>query len=213
MLIDRQIERLGLVVPCSTENFKNSTYDLTIGEIFPMGYDEKQRQSGLNEYWVEPSSMVAVRTTEKVVLPSHVTGLATLVTSMTHDGLLCLNVGIIDPGYDGHLSAFLVNFSRRSRKVSLNDRLFRVLFFEHNTVRDPKPWENSKANYQAFLKNKTSNEFSSTFLDVKGIVELSKKSAWKVILDAFFSRGLNVLSAVVAMFSLIVAVVTYFTTK
>ncbi|NOE18830.1 hypothetical protein GS634_11930 [Ruegeria atlantica] len=209
MLIDRQIEQLGLVVPCIKENFKNSTYDLTIGEIFPMGTESKESGRGLNEYWLEPSSMVAVRTTEKVVLPSHVTGLATLVTSLTHDGLLCLNVGVIDPGYDGHISAFLVNFSSRPRKIALNHRLLRVLFFTHNTVQKLEPLKNQKATYQSFLKNKASNEFSNTFLDSAGLTELARKSAWKVVLDAFFSKWINVVSVLIAVLSLAVAVITY----
>ncbi|MGR3614611.1 MAG: dCTP deaminase domain-containing protein [Paracoccaceae bacterium] len=159
----------------------------------------------MNEYWLEPSSMVAVRTTERVVLPSHVTGLATLVTSLTHDGLLCLNVGVIDPGYDGHISAFLVNFSSRPRKIALNKRLLRVLFFTHNTVQNLNAWENKKATYQTFLENKASKEFSSTFLDSAGLAELARKSAWKVVLDAFFSRYLNVFCAAIAVLSIAIA--------
>ncbi|WP_093324169.1 dCTP deaminase domain-containing protein [Shimia haliotis] len=200
---------MKLVEPCRKQNFRNSTYDLTIGEIFPMGADYEENTGSLSEFWLEPSAMVAVRTMERVVLPSHVTGLATLKTSLTHDGLLCLNVGVIDPGYDGHLSAFLVNFSRRSRKISLNDHLLRVLFFQHNSVLALESWKNSKGDYQRFLANKSENEFSNTFLDAQGLAELSKKNALKVILDAFFSRWINVVSTVVAFVSLAVAVLSY----
>ena len=137
MIVEQKILDLKLVRPCSESNIKNSTCEVTIGEFFTMGGGDRKKPTGLNEVWIEPSCMVAVRTTERVVLPPNITGLATLVTTLTHEGLLCLNVGVIDPGYDGHLSAFLVNFSRRSRRISLNDRLFRVLFFEHEELIGP----------------------------------------------------------------------------
>lgn len=163
--------------PRSESNIKNSTCDLTIGEFFITGGSDGKIPTGLDEVWIEPSCMVAVWTTERVVLPPNVTGLATLVTTLTHDGLLCLSVGVIDPGYDGHLSAFLLNFSRRSRKISLNDRLFRVLFFEHEELSRCDPWTNPKDEYNKMLSNKSRNEFANTFLDVAGITELAEKSA------------------------------------
>lgn len=207
MIVEQQILDLQLVRPCTKDKLKNSTCDLTIGEFFLMGDEESETLKGLDEVWIEPSCMIAVRTMERVVLPEHVTGLATLVTSLTHDGLLCLNVGVVDPGYDGHLSAFLVNFSRRPRKIALNERLFRVLFFEHTKLTNCQPWVNEKADYQKFLNNKSQNEFATTFLDVAGITELAKKSAWKIVLNGLASRWLSI---VIALISMIIAGLSYF---
>ncbi|MEP2531218.1 hypothetical protein [Shimia sp.] len=210
MLVGDQIVSLELVRPCNQENLKNSTFDLTIGELFPMGLDGGTKAQSLDEFWLEPSCMLAVRTTERIVLPDNVTGLATLVTSLTHDGLLCLNVGIIDPGYDGHLSAYLVNFSRRPRKICLRNRLFRVLFFEHNPISKLEPWVYPKLEYQAALTNRATNEFSKTFLDFNGITELAEKSAWKIVLESATSKWLPPISLIVAILSLGVAAFSYY---
>ncbi|MEJ6397246.1 dCTP deaminase domain-containing protein [Yoonia sp. 208BN28-4] len=211
LIIGQEILERKLVQPCEPHNLKNSTCDLTIGQFYPMGQNRSKGASpSQNDYWVEPGAMVAVRTLERVALPSSVTGLATLVTSLTHEGLLCLNVGVIDPGYDGHLSAFLVNFSRRPRKLSLNDRLFRVLFFEHGEVSELLPLENTKEEYHRFLLGKSENEFATTFLDVAGITKLAEQTAWKIVLNAFFSKWVAPLSLLIALASMIFAALTYF---
>jgi deoxycytidine triphosphate deaminase len=210
MIVEQKILDMQLVRPCTEDNLKNSTCDLTIGEFYPMGEQSNEVVKGLNEVWIEPSSMLAVRTKEHVVLPETVTGIATLVTSLTHEGLLCLNVGVVDPGYDGHLSAFLVNFSRRPRKIALNDRLFRVLFFEHDQLTNCKPWINSKDDYHKFLNGKAQNEFATTFLDVDGITALAENSAWKVVLNAVLNRWIAPVSLFIAVISMIIAGISYF---
>jgi deoxycytidine triphosphate deaminase len=210
MIVEQKILDMKLVQPCTLDNLKNSTCDLTIGDFYIMGEHPEEKIEGLNEVWIEPSSMIAIRTMERVVLPDTVTGMATLVTSLTHEGLLCLNVGIIDPGYDGHLSAFLVNFSRRPRKIALGDRLLRVIFFEHEQLSNCKPWLNPKEDYQRFLGAKASNEFATTFLDVNRITDLAEKSAWKIVLNAVLNRWIAPVSLFIALISMIFAGLSYF---
>ena len=209
MIIGQKILEMKLIQPSSEENLKNSTCDLTIGEFFPMGGARTLSHISAHEIWIEPSSMVAVRSKEKVVLPSTITGLATLVTSLTQEGLLCLNVGVVDPGYDGHLSAFLVNFSRRPRKIALNDRLFRVIFFEHDEPLKVEPWINTKRDYQNFLQSKAQNEFAESFLDVAGIAELAERSAWQIVLNSVLNRWVAPVSLLIAIVSMVFAALSY----
>ena len=58
-----------------------------------------------------PQGIVQVVSSERVKVPSTITGLATVKTSLCNEGLLALNIGIIDPGYEGAISSFLLNFS------------------------------------------------------------------------------------------------------
>jgi len=212
LIIREEIVREGLVSPANQIKLKNSTCDLTIGRIFPMGEDISDWDSGLDQFLLAPSHMVTVMTTQKLSLPNHITGLATLVTSLTQEGILCLNTGIVDPGYEGHLSATLVNFSSIPRPIKLNDRLFRVVFLPHRQLSDDElePFENKKATYEVRIRSKTSQEFSETFLNVKGILSLAREEAWKIVWITFLNNYVPVLALLAGVVGSIFGVLAFF---
>jgi deoxycytidine triphosphate deaminase len=112
------------------ECLKHSTYDLTIGRIYPTG----ENSASISEdtiYFLEPRQAVLVLSEEEFGLPATVTGLATLRTTLTKSGLLALNVGIIDPKFNGPISTTLINFSDQKVAIKRGMPFFRVLFFEH----------------------------------------------------------------------------------
>lgn len=78
--------------------------------------------------------MAWILSKEKFKMPKNVTGLATLRTTFTKQGILALNVGIIDPFFEGPISTALINFSDRPRRIDVDDKFFRVVFFEHEDV-------------------------------------------------------------------------------
>jgi deoxycytidine triphosphate deaminase len=61
-------------------------------------------------YFLEPREMVWVLSKEEFRMPANVTGLATLRTTFTKQGILALNVGIIDPLFEGPISTALITF-------------------------------------------------------------------------------------------------------
>jgi deoxycytidine triphosphate deaminase len=105
MIVGDDILTRGLVTGGTVENLKNSTFDLTVGAIIPIGKDavrtrtraRARREEPLTTYFLEPREMVWVLSKEEFALPKDVTGLATLRTTFTKQGILALNVGIIDP--------------------------------------------------------------------------------------------------------------------
>lgn len=136
MIVGRKILDDGLVLGGSVSNLKHSTYDLTIGEIIPIGKEAvnaRLKEPPLT-YFIEPREMVWILSKEEFALPGEITGLATLRTTYTKNGILALNVGIIDPFFRGPISTALINFSDRPRPIAVGDKFFRVLFFEHADV-------------------------------------------------------------------------------
>jgi deoxycytidine triphosphate deaminase len=136
MIVGNDILARGLIIGGSTQNLKNSTYDLTVGEIIPIGKDavRARRKEPPTTYYLEPREMVWVLSKEEFDLPKDVTGLATLRTTFTKQGILALNVGIIDSFFRGPISTALINFSDRPRRIDVGDRFFRVAFLEHDDV-------------------------------------------------------------------------------
>jgi deoxycytidine triphosphate deaminase len=86
MIVGNDILTRGLVVGGTPQNLKNSTYDLTVGEIIPIGKDAmrariRARARGEHPpgtHYLEPREMVWVLSAEEFRMPNNVTGLATL---------------------------------------------------------------------------------------------------------------------------------------
>jgi hypothetical protein len=159
----------------------------------------------LRDFWLQPNHMVFVISLQRVTLPRDVTGVATLVTALTKDGILCLNTGVIDPGYDGHLGATLVNFSNKPRKISVEQRLFRILFIDHAPISDRnfRPVRVEKSDYVSDSLSKGRTEFSDTFLDVKGFLGLAREHAWSVVGAAIFTNWIPVLALIISVISIV----------
>jgi len=170
MIVGKSILDRGLVTGGGTSNLKNSTYDLTVGEIVPIGkraMKERQRNPTLS-YFLDPREMVWVLSKEEFNIPATVTGLATLRTTFTKQGILALNVGIIDPFFQGPISTALINFSDQPRRIAVGDKFFRVAFFEHEDVtpHHPSTESVSRAEYIKQLEIISYSEFSRSFLNI-----------------------------------------------
>jgi len=112
--------------------------------------------------------MVWVLSAEEFRMPPNVTGLATLKTAFTKDGILALDVGIIDSLFHGPISTALINFSDRPRRIQIGDKFFRLLFFEHEDVIDfHSDDENVKRDrYLIDLTTKSYADFAPSFLNI-----------------------------------------------
>jgi dUTPase len=118
--------------------------------------------------FLEPREMVWVLSQEEFNMPANVTGIATLKTAFTKDGILALNVGIIDPLFKGPISTALINFSDRPRPIKIGDRFFRLIFFEHDDVESFHLGDESinRDMYLRDLKNKSYADFAPSFLNI-----------------------------------------------
>lgn len=212
LLVEDQITNANLISPKNQVQLRNSTCDLTIGNIFPTGLPTKGNGEAKSVFWLKPNHMVFVVSQQRITLPENVTGLASLVTTLTKKGILCLNTGIVDPGYDGHVGATLVNFSNKERPIELNERLFRVLFFEHAELKNCKPVRVEKADYLSQSKQKSTDEFDQTFLDVFGLQKQAEASAWRVVWNTSTMKIIPWLALIVGAIGAVSGVLAYLNT-
>ncbi|QDO97812.1 hypothetical protein FNB15_11275 [Ferrovibrio terrae] len=146
-----------------------TTYDATVGEIITGG-----KTISSQSYTLRPRGLVWVVSRETFKIPHDVTGLATLKTSWTHDGVLALTLGIVDPGWDGPLATAIVNFSREEFEIEKGKPFFRLLFMNHEAT-TPKPERKSVEQYTKQVE-KLTKSFSNTFLTIDSLApELSEK--------------------------------------
>ena len=140
-----------------------------------------------NSFALPPRGIVWVVSKEKFCLPLDVTGLATLRTTWTHEGILALNLGVIDPGWNNHLATAVVNFSKSDFEITKGHPFFRVLFLTHKPTQSPPPSVSPDAYIEGTKRN--TRLFSSTFLTMDSlIIEIAEKvlgfPRWAVRLTA-----------------------------
>lgn len=172
LITGKNILSQNLLNKADEGNLKNSTYDLTIGNIFALGPEnvkERRRKKPHQRYFIEPKEMVFVLSKEHFALPADVTGIATLRTTYTKRGLLALNVGIIDPAFSGPISTALLNFSNQPVEIHVGEKFFRVLFLQHEDVSNFHPPEKEcvcESTYIHKLERKAYRDFPRTYLNV-----------------------------------------------
>ena len=171
-------------------NLKNSTYDLTVGEIIPIGKEanaKRRKSKTISPYYLEPREMVWVLSREEFNMPATVTGLATLRTTFTKQGILALNVGIIDPFFKGPISTALINFSDRPRRIALGDKFFQIAFFEHADVTDCHPEDETmdRGGYIKNLEDISYGDFSKNFMNIPTFDDdYYRKKFWNLFFQA-----------------------------
>lgn len=193
MIVGQRLLDLNIVKGGSVKNLKHSTYDLTVGEIIPIGKKailRRRKDPVVSPYYLEPREMVWVLSKEEFDMPANVTGLATLRTTYTKDGILALNVGIIDPLFRGPISTALINFSDRPRRIAVGDKFFRLAFFEHDDVSAfHRQDENmDRTTYIKNLEDVSYADFSPSFLNVPNFDDdYYTKKFWSIIFNGLTS--------------------------
>ncbi|MBZ9769428.1 hypothetical protein LB526_21950 [Mesorhizobium sp. CA6] len=194
VLTSVEISSKGIVTNAVVIAQRPTTYDATVGCIIERGSEIKAES-----YKLPPRGIVWVISAEIFNLPNDVTGLATLRTTWTHEGVLTLNVGVVDPGWHGPLAAMLVNFGNSDFTVSKGDPFLRIMFHTHKKVTAP-PVVRDMATYKREITTK-SRMFSNTFLNMDSLVsEVSEK---------IFS--LPRLAVILTLFGILLALLAIFT--
>lgn len=111
ILSDKEIKEEKLILDEDESNYRATSYDVSIGKIITTEGKVEE------EFIIKPQGIVEVISKERVKLPKYITGYAMVKTSLCNEGILPLNIGIIDPGWEGPLSATLLNFSKKEFRL------------------------------------------------------------------------------------------------
>src|SRR5260221_11534428 len=111
----KDAERKGFVLNARPGAANASSYDLTVAKIVIGGkaYDPPKA--------VAPQQVVILISQEVIKIPPGHLAYAMPKNRLCNEGILCLNTGIVDPGYEGPLSTIAINFSNSDHKIRKND--------------------------------------------------------------------------------------------
>lgn len=126
--------------------------------------------------------MVRVISRETLHLPDTITGHVLLKNDLCTRGVLAINIGVVDPGFEGPISSTLINFGRNKFPVEKDTPFLRVSF--HRCPSSPQAKHSVKYDRPAYLKRVKQEVLAysgSSFLNMEATAdEAAKKSFWLV---------------------------------
>jgi dUTPase len=84
-----------------------------------------------------------------------------------------LDVGLVDPDYEGPIGSIVINFSKENIPLNRGERFFRVIFMSHPSVKDYKVTGVQYTSLEYIQEHHTeiSRSFPSTFLNTEDLIQ------------------------------------------
>src|SRR6185437_4136614 len=148
-------------------------------------------------FYLPPQGMVKVVSRETIKVPQGVAGYALIKNGLSNVGLLAINIGIIDPGYEGPISSTLINFGKNPLLLSPKMTFLRLTFHEY----EPQATEArglapiSTADYVQRTKAEVVRHLSGSFLNLE---ETARDAAYLAF--GSFKKWLILWAAALALF-------------
>ena len=124
-----------------------ASYDLSVGTAVCKKHNRKpfqkkhqtlsidQEKLKQKTVTLSPGQMVFVITHEELMLPNNIYGTVYSRNSLSQNGILALNAGHIDPGFNGPITIKLINLRSIDYTFSLGEPIFTIIF---NTIDSPE---------------------------------------------------------------------------
>ncbi len=113
-----------------------SSLDLHVGEI----YIPTEEAKPLEYYCLSAGQTVIITSSEVLNIPSNISAFGYPPDALSQIGILMVNLGHIDPGWQGKIKFVLINVGKQDYPIKKNDLVGTFLFFEldENVVKNYK---------------------------------------------------------------------------
>lgn len=203
--IQHYVDNYQMIESFDGNNLKNSSYKMRIGKVIEP--NSCNRRIELNEvYILESNDIIIIESLESFKIPENISASYTGLYSLSSKGLLLINASMIEPGYEGKLSCFIVNFSSKKIIISKGDSIARLTFYQITCK--PMNYITERISPTEYSKKliETSLLYNKSFLDLKGIEEkvqesTSKKIQTQLTFGGFLIVALVLVAALEPLFS------------
>jgi deoxycytidine triphosphate deaminase len=176
LLSGEEIKAGGLVEAGEDDLYRAATYDLSVGDII---LDKGKTWEGLS-YDLEPGGMVRVVSKESLALPDTITGHVLLKNALCTKGVLAINIGVVDPGFNGPISSTLINFGWEPYEVTKGIPFLRVSFHhcpQSAKAKDAKQFD--RETYLKCVKQEVKRYSGPTFLNMDATAAEAARKAFE----------------------------------
>lgn len=145
-----------------------------IGQILEIGKIINHKGDTVSSLMLEPQGIAHLISSKCVHLPDNVCGLAHVLTRMCNEGLLTLNIGVVDPGWNNHLSTPVLNFSSERRLLQVGDPFIRITYHEISEAsgsdRRSEIPNGPSEDYDRVIRARAVGGFGKSFLNINQLV-------------------------------------------
>lgn len=176
VLGEQSIRSADIITRPRPNNFRSGSYDLAIRDLITPDGDV------VSEFLLPPQGIIKVISAEVIKMPESVVGYVFVKTKLCNEGVLALNIGIVDPGFNGPLQSTLINFGKTKIRLRSGDIFSRISF---HPLDQPAPRKTPLLirNYNDVRRNaiaEIDKYLAPTFLDIE---KTSEKAAEKAFGD------------------------------
>ena len=173
-----EIESSDLIQNRLDEHFGAASYDLSIGTILTApesgataGTSASQVVEITEAFSLAPQGMVRVISQEVVKLPQDILGYALVKNRLSNRGVLAINIGLIDPCYEGPLSSTLINFGSMPFVLEPGTAFLRLTFHRVQPNDRAEPLKLTHKSYLARTKKEVLATASQKFLNLNQLAD------------------------------------------
>jgi dUTPase len=173
VLGEQSIRSRNIIRGSRPGNFRGGSYDLVVRDVIaPNG-------EVMSEFMLPPQGVVKVISAEIVDIPPDVIGYVLVKTSLCNEGVLALNIGIVDPGFCGPLQSTLLNFGKSNVRIEAGDVFSRISFhsLDRPTTISP-PGHLTHTSVRKVVREDSDRYLASTFLDIEKTSEKAAEKAF-----------------------------------
>jgi deoxycytidine triphosphate deaminase len=185
--IQQRINSAQLLSSHDPGKIRNCGYTLRAGKVFqPKTGEEILLNVTANNtravVWeIGASETLIVRTKEKVKMSNDLCATYAPLYHLSSLGVMLLNASIVEPGYEGPLSCFLVNFSSERISLEPDAEVAKIMF--HRLSAPPgslKPMTIEDQKYEAGLAV-YAKKFHKSFMDITGVEDRAVEKAREAV--------------------------------
>ncbi len=179
--IKERINKKELVPNGNVDSAKHCSYEFTAALMLRGGSHESNNVTPKGVV-IKPAELVWIKANEEIAMPPDMVGLWIQTQTLARQGLLLLNITLIEPGYEGPLSAVFVNFGNKSVVIDSNTKIAKVIFLPLDNAAINLIENSDFDKYDKWLKDMSANA-PETFLQLQTFLPNLEERA-KAKLDA-----------------------------
>lgn len=125
--IKKMIKDNKLVPNGNVDNATHCSYEFTAA-LMIHGSSHEEEEIHESVAVIKPAQLVWIKAREKISTPADMVGVWIQTQTLARKGLLLLNISLIEPGYEGPLTAVFVNFGNQNVIIRKDTKIAKVIF-------------------------------------------------------------------------------------
>jgi deoxycytidine triphosphate deaminase len=188
MMLNKKEILFHNLIPIGFEeaSLREAGYDLRIATLMNKNVKGEMERCS-DDIDLTPQGIAAVTSQEILKLPTYICAYASVKTSLCREGVLAINVGVVDPGWEGPLSSVLLNFGKDAYRLRSGDSFLRLTFHYINDMHQELPKTFERSAYEQTIEQKFSKRLAASFMDMDGAAKKGGERFAKDLRMALFT--------------------------